>query len=338
MAYTLGEIAKHIDAELSGDPICQIFNVNTLNQAKEGEISFLANRRYVKQLSETKATAVILRPEDIESCPAYTLATNDPHLGFANIVRLLHPVPKFEPGINKTAKVSSSAIVDPSCAIGANVIVDDKTVIKSNVSIGPGCVIGKNLSIGSDTRLLANIVLCDHVTIGERVIIHPGVVIGADGFGLANDHGVWLKIPQLGSVIIGDDVEIGANTTIDRGAIGTTVIEDGVKIDNQVQIGHNVCIGAHTAIAGCVGIAGSTSIGKRCMIGGAAAINGHIDIIDDVIITAMSGVANSIKEPGMYSSGMPATSALEWRKNMASLKKLYKLNKRINNLEKKQED
>ncbi len=334
MIYTLQEIAKHINAELHGDPDCEIKNIGTLENASTGEISFLSNNRYLHFLKSTKASAVILKAENLVDCPVHALVTDDPYLGYANVVRLLYPDTVIEPGIHVNADIHSVNI-HPTACIGPYVTVGRNTKIAANVYIGPGCVIGNDITIGEDTRLIANVVLCHGVEIGKRGILHPGVVIGADGFGIANDNGKWLKIPQIGSVKIGDDVEIGANTTIDRGALGNTIIDDGVKIDNQVQIGHNVYIGEHTAIAGCVGIAGSTKIGKRCMIGGAAGISGHIEIVDDVIIMAMTGVANSIKKPGVYASGVPAMDAKTWRKNIATYKHLYALNSRVIKLEKK---
>jgi UDP-3-O-[3-hydroxymyristoyl] glucosamine N-acyltransferase len=335
MTYSLGEIAKHINAEIHGDPECKILDVATLDNAKSGEISFLANRRYASNLTSTKASAVIIKQIDLDACPAHALILDDPYLGFAHVVRLFYPDVQKVPGIHQKSDISSSARIHPSVSVGPCVVIGEETIVDENVYIGPGCVIGNKVHIGENTSINANAVLCDGVTVGCRSIIHPGVVIGADGFGIANNNGTWVKIPQIGTVKIGNDVEIGANTSIDRGALNDTVIEDGVKIDNQVQIGHNVHIGAHTAIAGCVGIAGSAVIGKRCMIGGAAAINGHIEITDDVVITAMTGVAHSIKEPGIYSSGIPATEARTWRKNIASLKHLFKLSKRIKQLEEK---
>jgi UDP-3-O-[3-hydroxymyristoyl] glucosamine N-acyltransferase len=335
MTYTLGEIAKHIDADLHGDPECQIKNVATLNTAKAGAISFLANRRYTKQLITTKASAVILSPVNIKSNPVFSLVMEDPYLGFARVVNLLYPQAKPQPGIHPKSEIDSTAFIDTTAFIGPNVVIGENTRIEANVEIGPGCVIGSEVTIGTDSKLIANVVLVSGAEIGARVILHPGVIIGSDGFGLANNNGQWLKIPQIGSVKIGNDVEIGTNSSIDRGSLEDTIIEDGVKIDNQVQIGHNVRVGAHTAIAGCTGIAGSTTIGERCMIGGAVGISGHIEITNDVIITAMSGVANSIKEPGVYSSGFPAMDARAWRKNVASLKHLYKFNSRLNKLEKK---
>ena len=335
MTFTLGDIAKHINADLHGDPECKIESISTLSNAKPGCITFLANRRYAGQLSNTRASAVILRAEDIESNPVYSLVVEDPYLGFAFVANLFYPRENPEPGIHTTADIGNNAFIDPTAKIGAFAVIGDDVHIGACVEIGAGSIIDDGVHIGKESKIYPNVVILKEVHIGERVILHPGVVIGSDGFGLANKDGEWIKIPQIGSVIIGNDVEIGANSSIDRGALENTVIEDGVKIDNQVQIGHNVQIGAHTAIAGCAGIAGSTKIGKRCMIGGAAGISGHIVITDDVIITAMSGVANSIKEPGVYSSGFPAMDAKAWRRNVASMKHLYSLNSRLNKLEKK---
>ena len=335
MAYTLREIAKLIDAELRGDPECEIKNVGTLENASTGEISFLSNNRYIHFLKSTKASAVILKAENLDACPVHALIMDNPYLGYANVVRLLYPGAVTEPGIHASTDIHSTANIHPTAHIGPYVSIGCNAIISANVYIGPGCVIGNEITIGTNTRLIANVVLSDGVEIGERGILHPGVVIGADGFGIANDNGKWLKIPQVGGVKIGNDVEIGANSTIDRGALGNTIIEDGVKIDNQVQIGHNVHIGEHTAIAGCVGIAGSARIGKRCMIGGAVGISGHLEIVDDVTIMAMTGVANSIKTPGVYASGVPAMDVKTWRKNIVTYKHLYALNSRVNKLENK---
>ena len=329
MSHTLGEIAKLTGASLAGNPECEIHGVGTLENAGTGEISFFSNRRYINHLKKTRASAVILKSEDQSLCPVDTLVTGDPYLAFAITSRLLNPQAGFTPGINPSSSVDNTANIHPTAYIGPNTVIAPEVKIAESVYIGPGCSIGKRASIGSNSRLYANVVLYDGVNIGERVILHAGVVIGADGFGIANDKGKWVKIPQTGSVIIGNDVEIGANTTVDRGTLDNTIIEDGVKIDNQVQVGHNVHICEDTAIAGCVAIAGSTTIGKRCMIGGACGISGHIEICDDVILMGMTGVANSIKEPGMYASGIPAMDVKSWRKNVVLFKQLYVLNNRI---------
>ena len=335
MALTLGELARAIDATLDGDPEGEITGVATLQHAGPGQLSFLANRRYTRHLEQTRAAAVILSASDREACPVASLTVADPYLAWVKAVYLLCPQPGFTPGRHPSAQIDAQANVHAHSFIGANACIAGGVTVAENAWVGPGCVLEPGVQLGRDSVLVANVTLCRGVRIGERVRLHPGVVIGADGFGIANDAGAWLKIPQLGGVVIGDDVEIGANTTVDRGALEDTVIEAGVKIDNQVQIGHNVVIGAHTAIAGCVAVAGSTRIGKRCMIGGASAFAGHIEIADDVIITGMSGVANSIKQAGMYSSGMPVTDNRLWRRNIARFLRLDELAKRLRELERK---
>jgi UDP-3-O-[3-hydroxymyristoyl] glucosamine N-acyltransferase len=329
MEYTLGEIAKLTGAELDGDPNSKITRVSPLQIARTGEISFLANRRHIRYLKDTQASAVILLAEDKDRCPVQTLVCDDPYLAFAKTIRHMQPSFSFAPGIDLSAVISEQCSIAGSAYVGANAVIDAGAEIAEHAYIGPGCVIGKDVVIGEKTRLVANVTLCDGVHIGKNGLLHPGVVIGADGFGIVNDHGEWLKIPQIGTVLIADDVEMGANTTVDRGALGDTVIEEGVKLDNQVQIGHGVKIGAHTAIAGCVGIAGSSVIGKRCMIGGMSAISGHIELADDVIITGMSGVSNSIKKAGVYSSGIPVVENAKWRRNIARFKNLDELTRRL---------
>lgn len=334
MPYTLGEIAKHIGAELFGNAEDIIHGIGTLENAKNGEISFLSNRKYTGLLKKTRATAVILNKEDHSLCPVSALVIENPYLGFAYTARFLYQKKTFHPGIDPSAVIDKTAKIHAESCIGPMVTIGAGSEISKNVYIGSACSIGNNVKIGAGTRLYSNVVLYDDVSIGSDSVLHSGVIVGADGFGIANDNGKWIKIPQIGSVIIGNDVELGANTTIDRGALENTIIEDGVKIDNQVQVGHNVHIGAHTAIAGCVAIAGSTRIGKRCMIGGACGISGHIEICDDVILMGMTGVANSIKQPGMYGSGIPAMDVKLWRKNAVAFKQLYKLNSRIRKIEK----
>lgn len=334
MEYSLGEIAVITGAELDGDPDTKIIRVSPLQTAVAGEISFLANKRHSKYLEQTKASAVILSVEYKSRCRVQSLVCDDPYLAFAKILRLMHAENDFTSAIHPSAVISDNALVDASVYIGANVVISDGAKISKNVSIGPGCVIGKNVVINENTKLFANVTLCEGVQIGRNGVFHPGVVIGADGFGIVKDDGRWLKIPQVGTVLIADDVEIGANTTIDRGALADTVIGEGVKLDNQVQIGHGVKIGAHTAIAGCVGIAGSTIIGKRCMIGGQSAISGHIELVDDVIITGMSGVSNSITQAGIYSAGIPVTENGKWRRNIARFRNLDEITKKLLKLEK----
>ncbi len=327
---TLEELAKHVGGEIAGldagKSNCNIEQVATLDDAQEGQIAFLFDRGYRKFLKITRASAVVLREQDAEGCPVPTIITKDPYLAYAKIAGLLND-PKATSGlVHPSAFIHESAKIDSTADISANSVVENDVVIGGNVLIGPGCVIGEGAVIRDYTRLVANVTVCHHVSIGKRTLIHPGAVIGSDGFGLARDGAAWVKIPQIGSVRVGDDVEIGANTTIDRGAIKDTIIENGVKLDNQVQVAHNVRIGEHSALAGCSGIAGSTTIGKRCMLGGGAGIAGHIEIADDVIITGMSMVTKTIKEAGAYSSGWSAREAREWRRTVARVHRLDKEN------------
>ncbi len=333
MAHTLGELARHIGAELQGDPACLIRAVAPLPQAGPGEISFLAHTRYRKHLASTRASAVILDDTHRAECPVSALVVENPLLAYARAAALLYPEPLPAPGIHPGAVVSGECSVHASASVGAQCVVEQGVEIGPNVVIGPGCVIGRDSIIGADSRLLARVTLCHGTRIGKRALIHPGAVIGSDGFGLALDGGTWVKIPQLGRVCIGDDVEIGANTTIDRGALEDTVIEDGVKLDNQIHIAHNVRIGAHSAIAACVGIAGSARIGKRCQIGGNAGIASHIEITDDVLITGMAMVTKSITRPGVYSSGIPAQENALWRKQVVRLRQLDDIAERLQHLE-----
>ena len=334
MTATLGEIAAVCDAELRGNPADEITNVASLHNAAPGDLTFYAKTRYRADLEATRASAVVLAATDAPACPTASLVTEDPYLAYAKAARFLNPVPEFTPGIHPSAVVETGADVPASSFVGANSVIGAGAVIGGHTCIGPGCVVEEGVRIGSHCYIHSRVTLVQRVEIGMRVLVHPGAVIGADGYGIANDSGRWLKIPQLGNVIIGDDVEIGANTTIDRGALEDTVIEAGVKIDNQVQIGHNVRVGEHTAIAGAAVVAGSVKIGRRCMIGGASAITGHIEIADDVVLTGMSGVSSSIRQAGVYSSGVPVTDNLTWRKNMARFKRLDELARRVSALEK----
>lgn len=338
MAIKLGEIARAVNAELDGDPDCLITGAGTLKNAAAGELSFFSNRRYFPMLGKTRASAVVLSEADREHCPSYKLIAADPYLAYVKALHLLYPEEGLNPGVHPAAIVSETASIEAGSSVGANVVIGERVRIGGRVYIGPGCVLEDDVVVETGSHLVANVTLCRGVKIGERVRLHPGVVIGADGFGIANDGGRWLKIPQLGSVVVKDNVEIGANTTVDRGALEDTVIGEGVKIDNQVQIGHNVVVDEHTAIAGCVAVAGSVHIGKRCMIGGLSALSGHIDVADDVIITGMSGVSNSIKEAGVYSSGIPATDNRLWRRNITRFKHLDELARRVKALEDKDQE
>lgn len=338
MAVRLADLAMQAGAELVGDGSPQITGVAPLSRAGPSELGFIADPRYLKDLPHTRAGAVILAREHQACCPTAALVTDNPYLSYARAVALLHPEPPVEPGIHPSAVVSPKAHIDPSAAIGAQVVIEANARIGAHVVIGPACLIGTDCEVGATSRLMARVTLCRGTQLGQAVIIHPGVVIGADGFGLAHDGGRWIKIPQLGRVRIGDQVEIGANTTIDRGTLEDTVIEEGVKLDNQIQIAHNVFIGAHTAIAGCVGIAGSARIGRHCTIGGASGIQGHIELADGVQITAMVKVTKSILKPGVYSSGTPLELHAKWRKNARWLRRLDELAQRVVALEDKLRD
>lgn len=335
MPWTLAQLAKHVNAELKGNGDCVIHSVATLGSAGQGQISFFTNRKYREQLHDTRASAVILQPEFVTECPVDTIIVRNPHAAYARIAQLLYPAHGRGAGIHSSAQIADDANIAENVTIGANAVIDEGVVLSKGVHIGANAYIGKHSHIGADSTILANVTLCDHVTIGERVLIHPGAVIGADGFGQAYDEGIWIKVPQIGGVRIGDDVEIGANTTVDCGAIEDTVIEDGVKLDNQIQIGHNVHIGAHTVIAAATAIAGSTTIGRHCMIAGAVAIAGHITIADNVTITGMTMVSKPIMEAGSQSSGISSEDTAIWHRLHARIKQLDDMARRLQHIEKK---
>jgi UDP-3-O-[3-hydroxymyristoyl] glucosamine N-acyltransferase len=322
--FSLGELAVRFALELRGSPEIRVSRVATLSNAGPGTLSFLANPRYRKSLPATRASAVVLCAADAEGCPVAALIGPNPYLSYAQIATLLHPEPRAIPGIHATAVVSPRARVAASAAVGPLAVIEDDAVIGERADIGPGCIVQEGARVGADTRLVARVNLYPRVELGERCLLHAGAVIGADGFGFAPDRGTWLKVPQVGSVRIGDDVEIGANTTVDRGAIDDTVIEHGAKLDNQIQVGHNVTIGAHCAIAACTGISGSTTLGARCLVGGMVGFAGHLTIAEDVTITGCSLVSASIREPGSYSSGMPTVPTRAWRRMVAHLRRFGK--------------
>jgi UDP-3-O-[3-hydroxymyristoyl] glucosamine N-acyltransferase len=333
--FRLAELSDRFGLELRGDADHQVSGVGTLERAGPEDISFLANRVYLSQLRDTRAGAVVLANGDAEACPVNCLVTENPYLDYARLAALFEVRMPREPGIHAAAVVADSAQLGEAVHVGPNAVVGDKAVIGARSSIGPGCVIGASCRLGEGCRLEANVTLVEGVTLGARVIIHPGAVIGADGFGLASAGEGWEKVPQLGSVVIGDDCEIGANTAIDRGAIEDTVLGNDVRLDNLVQIGHNVEIGDHTAIAGCSAVAGSARIGRRCLIGGAVGILGHIEIADGVTVSAMSAVSRSIFEQGsVWASALPARPLREWQRNQTHLRKLDQLVNRIRELEK----
>lgn len=334
MALTLAEIAARLGVGLQGDGAVTVHGVATLRNAGPGDLSFLANPRYRKHLAGTRASAVILSPEDAGQCPVPALISDNPYACYARAARLLAPPPRRRRGIDPSAVVDPSARIDESAWIGPQCVVEANARVDADAQIGPASVIGRDVHVGEASELLARVTLMHGVRIGRRVVIQPGAVIGGDGFGLANVGGQWQRVPQLGAVRIGDDVDIGANTTVDRGALDDTVIEEGVKIDNQVQVGHNVFIGAHTAIAGCVGISGSARIGRYCTLAGGVGIVGHLEIADHVHITGMSMVTRSITEAGTYSAGTPLMPNRSWRRNAVRMRSLDELAGRIDKLEK----
>lgn len=327
--FTASELARRFELTLHGDGDVRIDGVSTLARAGHGQLAFLANSRYRSQLADSSAGAVVMRQEDVGDAPGTALIAKDPYTAFAKIAALFEAKPAHAPGIHASAVIDPTATISPTAQIGPFVVIGAGSTVGDGCVIGPGCVIGENCEIGAGSELIARVTLVTRVRLGQRVLIHPGAVIGADGFGLAMDAGRWVKVPQLGGVAIGDDCEIGANTTIDRGALEDTVLEEDVRLDNQIQIGHNVRIGAHTAMAGCSAAAGSARIGRYCLIGGAAGVLGHLEICDRVVITAMSLVTSSIREPGEYSSGTPLTDNRTWRKNAARFKQLDVLARRV---------
>lgn len=305
LGKTLGELAAAYGCELDGDPDVVVSRVATLSNAGDGDLSFFANKIYADALRSTAASAVVLSEADAKVCSVASLVARDPYLVYARIAAVLHPDPVLEPGIHPGAAIDDSALVPASAQVAANAVIGPSVTIGDGVYIGPGVVVGPRCSVGAGSRILANASLVQDVTIGERCIIHPGAVIGSDGFGNAMSESGWVKVPQVGGVRIGDDVEIGANTTIDRGAIDDTIIGNGVRIDNLVQIAHNVRIGDHTAMAAFSGVSGSTVIGSRCMFAGQSGIVGHISICDDVVVGGATMISKDITEPGFYTGSFP---------------------------------
>jgi UDP-3-O-[3-hydroxymyristoyl] glucosamine N-acyltransferase len=338
-AATLGEIAAQLGGELIGDPGLVIERIGPLETATASTLSFLANPRYQAQLASTAAACVIVAPalRDAASARGAALVAADPYLYFARLTQWWAKRRRAPdvPGVHASAVIDASARVAASASLGPFVVVEAGASIGAGAVLGAHCVIGAHASVGDGTRLAPRVTLGERCRIGARGIVHAGVVIGADGFGFAPDGGRWEKIEQLGAVVIGDDVEIGANCCIDRGALDDTVIEDGVKLDNLVQVGHNVRIGAHSALAGCVGIAGSATIGRHCSIGGGAIILGHLRLADEVQVSAATVITRSIASPGLYSGVFPFDDNAAWEKNAATLRQLHALRDRLRTLEKK---
>lgn len=332
-AYSLHELAQLLGLELNGAPDVTITGLATLEKAGPHELAFYTNKRFHQALKQTRAGAVILRAEDASVCPVATLVAANPYAAYAQVSQLFAPPVGAAAGRHPSAVVAASADIAADVALGPHVVIGEGTVIGAGAVVGANCVIGSNCRLGAGSRLHPNVTLYDDVRLGSGVLVHSGCVLGGDGFGFAADGDRYRKIAQLGGVLIGDDVEIGAGTTIDRGALDDTVIGDGVKIDNQVQIAHNVTVGSNTIICGCSAIAGSSVIGKNCIIAGAVGIINHVTICDRVTVTAMSLVNQSITEPGVYSSGTGLSDTASWRKNIVRFRQLDELWKRLLRLE-----
>jgi UDP-3-O-[3-hydroxymyristoyl] glucosamine N-acyltransferase len=333
MRARLGDLATRFGCELVGDPEAVVTHVATLANAGPEALSFFANPAYRTRLQNTAAGAVVLGPGDAETCPVPALVAGEPYATYARIAGLLHPSESLPPGIHASAVVDPSASVADSAHVGPHAVIGPESVIAEHAAVGANAFVGPRCRVGPHTRLHANVTLVQDVTIGERGIVHPGAVIGADGFGNARGDTGWIKVPQIGGVAIGDDVEIGANTTIDRGAIEDTVIENGVRLDNLVQIAHNVRLGEHTAMASLSGISGSTVVGRRCMFGGQSGVVGHISICDDVVVGGATMISKDIREPGFYTGSFPAEKDRDWKRKVARFRRLDELAGRVKRLE-----
>lgn len=332
--HTLAELATLVAGEVKGNAEHVLTGVATLKRAGEHEISFLTNPAYRPMLAETQAGAVIIQADDAPNCPGNAIITKSPHAAYAKIAHLCVDMQPPKGHIARSAVIADSAQVSPEAFIGEHVLIGENTTIGAGAVIDAGCVIGEDVTMGEHCHLYPNVVLYDRVWLGKRVVIHANTVVGSDGFGFAMNEGQWLKVPQLGTVQLHDDVEIGSHTTIDRGAIEDTILHRGVKVDNQVQIGHNVVIGECTVVAGTAAFSGSATIGKYCLIGGGATFAGHITVCDQVQVAGMTTVTRSISKPGVYSSGTGMMPAKEWRKSVVHFRNLDSLAKRIKALEK----
>lgn len=326
---TAEALAQRFGLVVHGAPDTAVSGVATLATATGSQLAFLSNPRYRPQLADTTAGIVVMREADADGYAGTALIAKDPYVAYAKIAALFDPASDAPIGVHASAVIDSSAQIDATASIGPHVSIGARSVIGAGATIGAGCVIGEDCVVGDGSRLIARVTLVKRVRLGARVTIHPGAVLGSEGFGLAMDAGRWINVPQLGGVVVGDDCDIGANTTIDRGALDNTTLAEGVRLDNLIQIGHNVRIGAHTAIAGCVGIAGSTKIGSYCLLAGKVGVAGHLEICDKVVVHAMTMVSASITEPGEYSAGIPAQPTREWRKNAVRIRQLDSLARRV---------
>ena len=330
----LQEIARRVNGYCPGEGGVEITGLATLANAESHQLSFFVNSRLRDCLQSTRAGGVILREEDVRMYGGPVVICENPYLAYAQVAGLFDQTPVPQPGCHSSAVIASDAVVDATAHVGPNVVVGAGACLEAGVTVGPGCVIGENVLIGQSSRLYANVTIYHGVKIGRRCVIQGGVVLGGDGFGNAKDKDQWIRIPQLGALTIGNDVQIGANTTIDRGSIEDTRVGNGVVIDNLVQIAHNCQIGDHTAIAGCVGIAGSVVIGRRCTLAGAARVADNVSIVDDVHLTVSTMVTASISRPGSYSSGMPQMASRDWWRNVARFRRLDDVVRRLRRLEK----
>jgi len=334
MAFTLAEIVSRLGGRVEGDGSLVIDGVAPLDAAKSGQISFLANPKYRSQLEDTSASAIVVDEGMTLPDGVTAIRSPNPYLFFARVVALFNPPRQFSAGISAAASVEGD--VAPSAHVAAGAVIEAGAVVEDEAVIGPNCVVLSGARIGKRTRLVANVTVYERCIVGDDCLLHAGVVIGADGFGFARTESrEWVKFPQIGSVRIGNKVELGSNTSVDRGAMADTVIEDGVKIDNLVQIAHNVEVGAHTAIAGSAGIAGSSKVGKRCMIGGQSGIAGHLTLCDDVIVSGDTLISKSIAKPGYYTANLPQQTHADWVKNFSHLRHLDAMAKKIRTIEKR---
>ena len=333
MALTLAQIVERLGGELAGPGSVSVSRVSTLEAAGPDEIAFLSNARYRAQLESTRAAAVIVSPADAPLTGLPRIVTPNPYAYMARASALLSPAARPAAGVHPAASVHPRACVAPDASVGAGSVVGAEAVVGARAVVGPGCTVGERASIGADSVLHARVSVYDDCVVGARCVLHAGVVVGADGFGFAEEAGRWVKVPQIGRAVLGDDVELGANTCIDRGALGDTVVEEGVKMDNLIQVGHNVVVGAHTAIAACAGIAGSTRVGRHCKIGGAAMIHGHISICDHAVVAAGTMVRKSIDTPGLYDGFFPALPHREWMRNLAHFNRLDEIAEAVRRLQ-----
>jgi UDP-3-O-[3-hydroxymyristoyl] glucosamine N-acyltransferase len=333
LTISLGDLAQRFDCKLLGDPAIEVDRVATLGNADNRSVSFLANPAYRNQLDNTKAAAVILQEDAAAACPVAALVASNPYATYAKVAAVLYPEAPQAPGIHQTAVIAASAQVADTASLGPYVVIGENCSIGDGAVIGAGSVVGDDCQVGDHSRLMANVTLVRRVSLGRRCVVYSGAVLGAPGFGFARDTDGWVHVPQVGRVRIGDDVDIGANTTIDCGAIEDTVIEDGVKLDNMVQVGHNARIGEHTVMAAMVAIAGSAVVGKRCMFGGKSGVVGHVSLCDDVVVQGKTMISKSITRPGVYSGSFPGDEVGRWRRYVARFRQLDKLFERVRILE-----